>query len=75
MDWVVSITLGKGVRSCVKYPISNHLIYAKLSPQFRGFVAKIDSIEVPKNIQSSMSDPKWRVVVMEEMNVVVGNKT
>ena len=38
-------------------------------------MAKIDSTEVPKNIQNAMSDPKWRVVVMEEMDALVGNKT
>ena len=38
-------------------------------------MAKIDSTEVSKNIQNAMSDPKWRVVVMEEMAALVGNKT
>ena len=75
INWVVPIALRKWVRSCVKYPISNHLIYTKLSSQFRGFVAKIDSIEIPKYIQSAMNDPKWKVVVMEEMATLVGNDT
>ena len=52
------VALSKGVRSCVKYPMSNHLTYAKLSPQYKGFVASIDSIAVSRNIQEAMSDPK-----------------
>ena len=38
-------------------------------------MAKIDSTEVPKNIKNVMSDPKWRVAVMEKMVALVGNKT
>ena len=50
LDWAMPIALRKGVRSCVKYPMSNHLTYAKLSPQYKGFIASIDSIVVPRNI-------------------------
>jgi len=54
LDWAMPIALQKGVRSCAKYPIKNHLNYAKLSPKFRGFIAKVDSIVVPKDIQGAM---------------------
>ena len=69
------IALRKGARSCVKYLMSNHLIYAKLSPQYNGLVSSNDNIVVPKNIQKAMSDPKWKAVAMEEMSALVKNNT
>jgi len=38
-------------------------------------VAKIDSIEIPKNIQSAMNDLRWKAIVMEEMTTLVENHT
>ena len=55
--------------------MSNHLTCAKLSPQFRSFVAKIDSTGISKNIQTAMNDPKWRMAMMEEIAALVGIKT
>ena len=75
MDWAIPIALRKRVRSCVKYPIANHLTHAQLSPQFKGFVANIDDTGIPMDIQSAMSNPKWKATVMEEMNALVGNNT
>ena len=75
LDWAMSIALRNGVRSCAKYPLKNHLTYAKLSSKFRGFIAKVDSIVVPKDIQGAMQDPKWKAAVMEEMKALVGNGT
>lgn len=59
----------------MKYPISNHLTYTNLSSQFKGFVAKLDSIAIPTNIHSAMSDPKWKEAVMEEMGALIENQT
>ena len=75
LDWAMSIALRKRARSYVKYPMSNHLTYAKLSPQYKRFVASIDNIAVPRNIQETMSDPKWKVAAMEEMSALVKNNT
>ena len=69
----VPIALRKGLRSCVKYPISNHLIYTKLSHQFKVFFASINNIEILNNIQCAMKDPMWKAVVLEEINALVGN--
>ena len=78
LDWAVPIALRKGVRSCVKYPkypLSNYLTYAKLSPQLKAFIARLDSAEIPKNIQGAMEDSKWKAAVMEEMKALIANRT
>ena len=55
--------------------MSNHLSYAKLSPNFRGFIARLNSTEIPKNIQGALDDPKWKDAVMEEMKALIANHT
>jgi len=35
----------------------------------------MDSMEIPKNIQEALQDPKWKVVMDEEMRALLENKT
>lgn len=55
-DLDLPIAVRKGVRSCVKYPISNHLNYSKLSPQFRAFTVTMGKASIPSNIHEALSD-------------------
>ena len=59
----------------LKYLISNHLTYSKLSPQFRVFIQSIDKIEIPKTIQCALKDPKWPTAILEKMKALFGNNT
>ena len=52
--------------------MSNHLSYVKLSPNFRGFITRLDSTKIPKNIQGALDDPKWKDAVIEEMKALIG---
>ena len=59
-EWVNDIDLPiatrKGVRSCMrnsKYPILDYVEYTKLLGNFKTFVAKIDVIHVPRNVQEA----------------------
>lgn len=74
-DLDMPIALWKGVRSCVNYCISNQLAYSKLSLQLKEFTTSIDQVEVPKDIQSALQDPKSKPVVLEEMRGLVENDT
>ena len=42
--------LRKGTRSCTKHTICNYVSYESLSPQFKVFIASLDSTMTPKNI-------------------------
>jgi len=68
-DLDVPIAIKKGVRSCTKHSIFNYLTYSKLSPKCRAFATMIDIVEFSKDIQSALHNPKWKEVVLEEMNL------
>jgi hypothetical protein len=46
------IAVRKGIRACTKHPIYN------LSPVSKAFIAKIDEVEIPKNIYEALKDLK-----------------
>ncbi|KAL0552474.1 hypothetical protein IC582_011589 [Cucumis melo] len=69
------ITFKRGTRSCTKHPISNYVSYKNLSPQFRAFIASLDSTTIPKNIHIALECPEWKNVVMEEMKALEKNNT
>lgn len=35
----------------------------------------MDSVEIPRNIESALQDPKWKVAGLEEMNGLTVNGT
>ena len=74
-DLDLPIAIRKAVRTCTKHPISNFLTCTKLSYGFRAFIAKIDSVVVPKNIHEAFKDPKWEKAVQEEMRALHDNGT
>lgn len=54
------IALRKGVRSCTKYPLSNFVSYAKLSPSHLTFISQLSSVAIPKTVQEALSVPEWK---------------
>ena len=74
-DLDIPITIRKGVRFCVKCPISNYLTHSRLSSQFKAFTTTVDAMVVPQNIQEALNDPKWKEAVMEEIKAHIGNHT
>ena len=52
------------------YPISNHLVYSRLSSQFRTFTIKVDEIQILKDIHSALQNAQWKTVVMDEMHAL-----
>ncbi|KAL4034485.1 hypothetical protein IC575_003132 [Cucumis melo] len=69
------IALRKGTRSCTKHSISNYVPYENLSPQFKTFIACLDSTTIPKSIHLALECLKWKAAVMEEMRAQEKNKT
>ena len=77
-DSDLPIALRKEKRSCNMhpiYPMSNYVSNHRLSMSFNAFTTNVSSIVVPKTIQEALSEPKWRVAVMEEMNALAKNQT
>ncbi|CAH9080868.1 unnamed protein product [Cuscuta epithymum] len=69
------IALRKERRTCVKYPISNHVSYSKLSSVFATFTSSVSSISIPSTIQDALSKPEWKKAVLEEMEALEKNQT
>ncbi|RVW67994.1 Retrovirus-related Pol polyprotein from transposon RE1 [Vitis vinifera] len=69
------IAVRKCVRSCTKHPIYTFVSYEGLSPKFKTFVANLDNIQVPNNIQEALDSPKWKSAVYEEIHALEKNGT
>ena len=69
------IAVRKGVRSCTKHPIYTFVSYEGLSPKFKTFVANLDNIQVPNNIQEALGSPEWKSAVYEEIHALEKNGT
>ncbi|XP_058732599.1 uncharacterized protein LOC131604129 [Vicia villosa] len=71
----IHIAIRKGVETCTKHPIGKYISYGKLSQSYRSFVAVVDNIKIPNNIQEALQKPKWISVVREEVQALVRNGT
>ena len=65
----------KGTRSCTRFPISNYISYANLSPSFRTFATSLSSIPIPSTVSHALSHPGWRLAMEEEMSALWANDT
>ncbi|RVW97657.1 hypothetical protein CK203_028060 [Vitis vinifera] len=72
-DLDLPIALRKGVRSCTIHPISNFVSYHRLSSSFSAFTSHLSSIEIPKNVQETFGDPRWKAAVVEEVKALIKN--
>nr|CAD1835548.1 unnamed protein product [Ananas comosus var. bracteatus] len=74
-DLDVPIALRKDVRNKSKYPISDFVSYASLSPSYRAFVSSLSSMSIPHNWKEALIDPKWKGAMDEEMRALKKNNT
>lgn len=65
----------KGVRTCTHHPIERFVSYKKLLTSYRSFVAAVDNIEIPRNIQEALQKPEWAAAVAKEVQVRIKNGT
>ena len=72
-DLDLPIALRKGVGSCTIHPISNFVSYHRLSLSFSVFTSHLSSIEIPKNVQETFGDPRWKATVVEEVKTLIKN--
>ena len=64
------IAVRKDIKSCTKHMISNYLSYSNLSSPYRAVSVKITDAEAPTSIHEALKIPKWKVVIMEEMQAL-----
>ena len=64
------IALMKGMRMCTQHPISNLVSYEGLSPSYKAFATTLIEIQIPKNIQEALSQPKCKKAVLEEVHAL-----
>ena len=69
-DLELSIALKKGTRTCTQHPIINFISYAGLSHPYLVFISRLDNVQIPTNIQESLSQFGWKHVVQEEIMVL-----
>ena len=74
-DLYLPIAYRKGVRECTKHPINRYVSYSRLSPNYKAFLADLDTVKIPKNIEEALSDPKWRKAVEYELQALQKNET
>lgn len=72
---VTSIALRKGKKTCTQHPIKRFVSYKKLSQKYKTFVATLDKINIPKNIQEALQQTKSTATVTEEIKALIKNNT
>ena len=71
----IPIALKKGQRSYTQHPILKFLGYSHLSTPMQALVTHLSKAEIPKSIDEALQNPKWKVVVIGEMNALIKNRT
>ena len=66
----VPIVCRKGVKTCIKHPMSNFICYEKISPSFYAFTTQLSCVEIPKNVQDALRVPEWKEAILEEMRAL-----
>ena len=74
-DLDMPIALQKRTRACTKHPLSKFVSYSHLSPSYRAFVSKLDSVSIPNNVHEALSNPSWKYAMVEEMKALHKNGT
>jgi hypothetical protein len=47
--------------------IASYISYASIPPEYKSFLASLDSVHVPNNWQVAKQDPRWLSVMQEEL--------
>ena len=58
-----------------RYPISNYVNYAKLSPSFQHVVFSINSVLEPRTYAQACKDPRWLKAMADELEALQTNNT
>jgi hypothetical protein len=74
-DMNLPIASAKELGHILTIPIFDFVSYQLLSPSYRFCVSKLSFMSIPKNLQEVVSDPKWTVVIQEEMKTLHKNNT
>ena len=72
------INLRKGRRACTqnsRYTFSNFVTYERIHPEYRAFLAEIDSEIVPETWSKALRDPKRQQAMNLEMEALEKNRT
>jgi Reverse transcriptase (RNA-dependent DNA polymerase) len=64
-----------GLNITVKYPITNYVSTKNLNQPLKDFSEKVLSLEIPRNIDEALKDPKWVQAMDIEMNALNKNVT
>jgi Reverse transcriptase (RNA-dependent DNA polymerase) len=64
-----------GSNIAVKYPITNYVNTKNLNQPLKDFSEKVLSLEIPRNIDEALKDPKWVQAMNIEMNALNRNET
>ena len=57
------------------HDIAKLISYCNISPTLRALIVSLDSLTLPKCWQVAKEDPKWKVVMQEELRALEKNKT
>jgi hypothetical protein len=69
-------TVGKLPSHLSQYDISNYMSYSSVGPQYRAFIAALDSaVPIPHDWQEAKRHPQWRAAMLEEMAALDKNNT
>lgn len=66
----IPIVIWKGVRFCTQYPNLKFMSYHRLNSTYKAFATNLTSVNIPKNIQEALENPKWRYATLEEMRAL-----
>lgn len=69
------ISIRKGVRSCTKHPIGNHVSSEKLLQKYKNFINSVDNTHIPQNFHEAILVPEWKAAVVEEIKALEKNDT
>ncbi|KAH9774810.1 retrovirus-related pol polyprotein from transposon RE1 [Citrus sinensis] len=61
--------------SRVKYPMSHFVSNHRLSESNQSFVNQLSVVSIPNSVQEALKDPKWKVVMNDEMRSLQKNQT
>ncbi|CAH9090919.1 unnamed protein product, partial [Cuscuta epithymum] len=72
-----SLNAGKSALCCnlVRYPIQNHITYARLSSSHNCFTAALSKISEPKTFKQAVKIPEWQAAMNNEIQALEKNDT
>jgi hypothetical protein len=55
--------------------IAKFVSYSNISPIYGAFITSLDIVSIPKCWQVAKKDPKWKAIMLEELEALEKNKT